>query len=263
MTYPRLRETVRRVGLASALIAGLPPAAMARTVVTTAKLSPVTTSAAGQQADTAGTAFMQWTYDTWTVPWVQVAGRKLLDPGSYATLVTLACETTTLERDRLARHLSPEECEHRMAAIRADQDTALIFRVHLRILDRSGASELVRLGPNVRAALEDDLGWKWSPPDIRRGAVLGMATSQKVTRVFMYHPQWMRGSEFIHPDQYRTGDRRELTAVEYWIRFPRRDPESGDRILTRHTRWLRLRLSDGKNEWVATWPFLAEEVLQP
>ncbi len=86
-------------------------------------------------ADTSGLMLLQWAYDAWTVPWVHVRGpAPMLAPASHATLMVLACETANLERDRLARHLSAEECEHRMAAIRADQDTALIFRLDLRSL---------------------------------------------------------------------------------------------------------------------------------
>lgn len=207
-----------------------------------------------QLPDTAGAGLLEWTYDTWTVPWVQVSGTTKLDPGSYVTLVTLACEGTVIEHERLARHLSPEECEHRMAAVRADHDTALVFRVHLRLLGPPGSGGLVRLDRNIRATLEDDAGWRWSPPDVRRGAGLGMATNQKVRRVPIYHPQWVRGSDLIHPDPYRASQGRGLTIVEYSIRFPRRS-EEGERLLTGGTRWLRLRLSDGRNEWVATWPF--------
>ena len=62
-------------------------------------------------ADTSGVAQMQWAYDSWTVPWVQVRGiAPAVAPASHVTLMTLACETANLERDRLARHLSAEEC---------------------------------------------------------------------------------------------------------------------------------------------------------
>ncbi len=56
-------------------------------------------------------------------------------PSAHATLIVLGCAMAELERDRLARHLDPQECEHRMAAIRADQDTALIFSVDLEVVE--------------------------------------------------------------------------------------------------------------------------------
>jgi hypothetical protein len=84
--------------------------------------------------DTSGTAVMQWSYDRWSVPWVQILGSAhALAPTSSATLMALECESADLERDRLARHLSAAECEHRMAAIRAGQDTSMSFRLDLRV----------------------------------------------------------------------------------------------------------------------------------
>ena len=120
--------------------------------------SLVTPSRAAEQeppsgvSDTSGVALMEWAYDSWTVPWVQVRGvAPALAPASHATLMSLACETANLERDRIARHLSVEECDHRMAAILADRDSALIFRLDLRIirLPRNGSTCSARAGSDV------------------------------------------------------------------------------------------------------------------
>jgi hypothetical protein len=139
--------------------------------------------------DTLGTGLTQWTYDSWTVPWVRVRGASaLLAPSSNVTFMVLACETTNLERDRLARHLSAEQCEHRMAEIRADQDTALIFRLDLRVFDFPGAGGIVALDPTVTFTLEDDRGRRARVLGRERGPVLGYATAQKLKRVYGLPP---------------------------------------------------------------------------
>ncbi len=207
--------------------------------------------------DTTGAALIEWSYDTWTVPWVQAGGgSKRLDPASHATLMSIACENSLLERDRKVRHMSPEDCEHHMAKVRADHDTALVFRVALRVLGRAGASKPVWLGSRTTAVLEAADGWRWSPVDLKRGLRLGMATRGESRSISLYRPHWMRGG-------VGGGRGTDLDEVEYWVRFPRRDPAGGQRMLTRETRWLRLRLSDGDNQWVATWPFLPDEVRAP
>ena len=43
------------------------------------------------------------------------------------------------------------------------------------------------------------------------------------------------------------------------MRFARRDPGSGEPVVSTATRWLRLRLGYDRQEWVATWSFPAEE----
>ena len=212
--------------------------------------------------DTLGTTLMQWTYDTWTVPWVQLRGPSaVLAPASNVTFMVLACETTTLERDRLARHLSAEECEHRMAAIRADQDSALIFRLDLRVFDFPGSTALVRLDPSVAFTLEDDRGRRARLLGIERGPVLGYAAAEKVKRVYAYHPPWVRGIEHLAPQQYDVSWGRSLTVVEHRVRFDRRDLKTGDPLLGVGTRWLRLVVSVGRHAWVATWPFRSDQAV--
>ncbi len=210
--------------------------------------------------DTLGTSLMQWTYDTWTVPWVALRGPSaVLAPASNVTFMVLACETTTLERDRLARHLSAEECEHRMAVIRADQDTALVFRLDLRVFDFPGSTALVRLDPAVTFTLEDDRGRRARLVRTERGPVLGYAAAEKVKRIYAYHPPWVRGIEHLGAQQYDVSWGRSLTVVEHRVRFDRRDPKTGDPLLDAGTRWLRLRISFGRYEWVATWPFRSDQ----
>lgn len=209
--------------------------------------------------DTLGTTLMQWTYDKWTVPWVTLRGpAAVLAPASHVTFMVLACESTALERDRLARHLSAEECEHRMAAIRADQDTALMFRLDLRVFDFPGSTALVRLDPAVTFILEDDRGRRAPLLATERGPILGFAAAEKVKRVYGYHPPWVRGIQHLDAQQYDVGWGRSLTVVEHRLRFGRRDTRTGDPLLDAGTRWLRLRVSFGRYEWVAMWPFRDE-----
>jgi len=209
--------------------------------------------------DTTGSALLQWTYDSWTVPWVQVRGATpMLAPAAHATLMVLACESANLERDRLARHLSAAECEHRMAAIRADQDTALIFRLDMRVFDYQDANALARLDPRVTLTLEDDRGRSWRPIEIRRGPAVQIATGQKIVRAY-YYPPWLRGSRDVYPRPWEVSQGRALIVAEHRARFARRDNRTGQPALSRDTRWLRIRLSMGRNEWVATWPFREDE----
>ncbi len=211
--------------------------------------------------DTAGTALMEWAYDSWTVAWVQVRGTTpMFAPAAHATLMALACETADLERDRLARHLSAEECEHRMAAIRADQDTALIFRLDLRVFDYRDGDRVARLDPQMTIILEDDRGRRWRPVEVKRGPAVQIASGQKLKRIY-YHPPWLHGSQHWYPDQYALTDGRSLTVAEHRLRFARHDPRTRESVLTRRTRWLRLRLAYRTSEWVATWTFRPDEGL--
>ena len=206
--------------------------------------------------DTLGISLMQWNYDSWTVPWVPVRGPSpMLAPASNATLMVLACEVSRLERDRLARHLSAQECEHRMAGIRADQDTALIFRLDLRVFDFAGSAGLVRLDPPVSFILEDDRGRQSRALSIERGPVLGRATAKRLRRTYDYHPPWIRGREHLNWEQYDVSWGRNLAVVEHRVRFGRRDLRIGEPLLDASTRWLRLRLIYGRYEWVAMWSF--------
>lgn len=210
-------------------------------------------------ADTAGMAQLAWVYDSWTVPWVEVRGASaMLAPGSNATLLVLACETADLERDRLVRHLSPEECDHRMAAIRADQDSALILRLDLRALNLSGGESLVRLAPRVLVTLEDDQGHRWKPLEVKRGPAGPTAAGLKLKRIY-YNPPWLRDWQRSPSGRFEVADGRDLTVAEHRVRFMRRDPDTGELIVSSRTRWLRLRISYGSSEWVATWTFRTGE----
>jgi hypothetical protein len=205
-------------------------------------------------ADTLGSALVEWAYDRWTVPWVQVQGPYgILTARSYATIQVLACAHADLERERLVRHLSAEECEHRMAAFRADQDTSLVFSLHLATFDVPGARELLQLDPSVRLALEDDTGRRWAQVSVKRGAMVPTEVDLRLRRT--YDPPWVRNGrgEISHGFEVRSGKQANL--VEHLVRFARRDPVTGDRVLGRDLRWLRLRISRGSNEWVATWVF--------
>lgn len=222
-------------------------------------LSPARAGDADGEAlpDTSGIALVEWAYDSWTAPWVQVeGGSPMLAPASHATLMVLACATANLERDRLARHLSSEECEHRMAVIRADQDSALIFRLDLRTFSFPGSAGLARLDARTTLSLEDDRGRRWSPIDVRRGPAVLAAMGGKLKRIYYYHPPWMRGGEHQSPYQYDVGPGRDLTIAEHLVRFARRDVRSGAPVVSSRTRWLRLRLRAPGHEWVSTWTFL-------
>jgi len=229
-------------------------------VLVAAAASGVLAARAGAEADpaaadTTGTAQLEWAYDRWTVPWVQIAGpTQVFAPGSHATLMVLACEVASLERDRLTRHLSAEECEHRMVAVRAEQDTALAFRLNLLVYDFRGANELARLAPSVTLRLEDDRGRRWQPIEVRPGPAVNITSGQKLKRL-TYHPPWLRDIQDPHPLQYGVTEGRSVTVAEHRVRFPRRDPRTGERLISRDTRWLRLRLSYPSHELVATWPF--------
>lgn len=198
--------------------------------------------------DTSGMAQMEWAYDTWTVPWVQVKGvSPVLAPSSHATLMVLDCASADLEQDRRARHLSRDECEHRMAAIRADLDTALIFRLDLRAFSVGPSAAVVRLSPQTTVTLEDDRGRSWSPIDVRPGPTATVATGLTLNR--FYQPPWLRGGG------HQVGAGRELTIAEHVVRFARRDSRFGEPLVSSGTRWLRLRMTTQGHEWIATWTF--------
>lgn len=244
--------------VATALLLGRPAIAVdAPSAVESAKPSE------GGAGDTTGMALVQWAWDSWTAPWVQTSGTyPMLAPSSHATLMALACETASLERDRLARHLNAEECEHRMAAIRSVRDTALIFRVDLRVFDFRGSDPLARLGHTVTFTLEDDRGRHWSPIETTRGPAVMVATGQRLKRIY-YHPPWLRADQHLFPAQYGVADGRNLTVGEHRVSFPKRDPHTRELVVSRSTQWLRLRLSYPPNEWVATWTFRPDEGRSP
>ena len=211
--------------------------------------------------DTSGSGLVEWAYDQWTVPWVQVAGgAPTLAPTSHATLMALACATANLERDRLARHLSREDCEHRMAEIRSDQDSAIIFRLDLRAFSFPGSAGIVRLDSRTKLTLEDDRGRRWSPVEVRRGPAVIASSGFKLQR---YYPAWTRGAPHAAPYPYDVTSRRDLTIAEHVVRFVRRDPQWGDPIIGKETRWISLRLSGPRHEWVATWTFRQTGEAQP
>ncbi len=176
--------------------------------------------------------------------------------------MVLACASADLERDRLARHLSREECEHRMAAIRADQDSSLRFRLDLRVFSFAGSAGIVRLDSRTTLTLEDDRGRWWSPIEVRRGPAILVATGMKLKRIY-YHPPWLRGAQDLNPYPYDVGPGRDLTIAEHLIRFARRDPRSGEPVVSSRTRWLRLRLKAPGQEWVSTWTFRQPEDGRP
>lgn len=220
-------------------------------------------------ADTVGTALVEWAYDSWTVPWVQVAGgSSMLAPASHVTLMVLACANADLERDRLARHLSREDCEHRMAAIRADQDSSLLFRLDLRVFGFPGSAGFVRLDSRTTLTLEDDRGRRWAPIDVRRGPAVLAASGLKLKRIY-YHPPWLRGTQHQspypsdNPYPFDVGPGRDLTIAEHLVRFARRDPRTREPVVDRRTRWLRLRLGAPGQEWVSTWTFRQPEDGEP
>ncbi len=208
-------------------------------------------------SDSSGTGVMQWSYDRWSVPWVQVmGGGQVLAPASSATLLVLECESADLERDRLARHLSAAECEHRMGAIQAGQDTSLLFRLDLRVFDFPGAPGLTRLGPGASIWLDDDRGRRWDPIETLRGPVVDVVRGERLRRVYDYYaPPWVRDARFAHPNRYEPYGGRPITIAEHRARFARRDRRSMDPVITSSTSWLRLHLKYGAFEWVATWPF--------
>lgn len=213
-------------------------------------------------ADTTGDAVVQWAYDSWTVPWVQMRGDPgIMAPSAHATLIALECAAAELERDRLARHLDPKECEHRMAAIRADQDTALIFSVDLEVVKSPISMTLVRLEPEVTLRLEDEHGSSWAPISVERGPVLGSETGLRMRR--LYDPPWMRGSQYNLGPRYGVTGGRDVFRGKHNVRFARRDARTGKPVLGRGTRWLQLTLSYGGNEWVSMWAFRPEEVNRP
>lgn len=236
------------------------PAAMAVLAVTNvAAQGPVRGVSANAAApDTSGTGVMQWSYDRWSVPWVQVlGGAHVLIPASSATLMVLECESADLERDRLARHLSATECEHRMATIRAGQDTSLLFRLDLRVIDFPGASALARLSPGVSIWLEDDRGRQWYPIQTLRGPVVDVVRGERLKRVYDYYaPPWVRDTRPGHRYRYEPYGGRPITIAEHRARFAKRDRRSAiDSVITRSTRWLKLHLKYGAYEWVAIWAF--------
>ena len=216
-------------------------------------------------ADTSGIGVVQWSFDRWSAPWVQVSGSAhVLEPTSSATLMALECESAELERDRLTRHLSAAECEHRMAAIRAGQDTSLHFRLDLRVIEFPGASGLARLGPTTSIWLEDDRGRRSYPVETLRGPVVDVIRGERLRRVYDYYaPPWVRDPRSRHPFRYEPRGGRPVTVAAHRVRFDRRDRRTLDPVVTRSTRWLRLHLKSGSYEWVATWTFRPDfEVLE-
>lgn len=232
-------------------------------VVTLLLLGTTRASAQTVMPDSAGMGAMEWAYDVWTVPWVQVRGMaSALAPTSHATLMVLACQTANLERDRLARHLSREECEHRLAAIRADQDSSLIFRMDLRVFDFPGSSGIARLDQTTTVILEDDQGRTWMPTAIVRGPARTVRSAPRLPTIY-YEPPWSRAARHSSRYQYGTGPTPELTVVEHRVRFARRDRRWGDLVLSSRTRWLRLRYRAPRHEWIATWTFRDQENRSP
>lgn len=265
------RAATYRQGQAAASLGGPPyPGAVILALLGILLLVPAgpshaRTEAAQREAppDTSGMALVEWAYDSWTVPWVQIAGTSaMLAPASHATLMVLTCANADLERDRLARHLSREECEHRMAAIRADQDSALIFRLDLRVLGSAGSVGLARLDPHTTLTLEDDRGQRWSPTEVRRGPAVLAASGMKLERIY-YHPPWFRGAQHLSPYPYEVNPGPDLTIAEHLVRFARRDSHSREPVVSSRTRWLRLRLKTPGHEWVATWAFRQPEDGEP
>lgn len=183
----------------------------------------------------------------------------MLAPASSAILMVLECESADLERDRLARHLSSEECEHRMAAIQAGQDTSLLFRLDLHVIDLPGAPTLTRLGPGVSIWVEDDRGRVWYPIETLRGPVVDVVRGERLRRVNDYYaPPWVRDGRLGHPSGYNPYGGRPITIAEHRARFAKRDIRSMDPRITRSTRWIRLHLKYGWSEWVATWAFRSD-----
>jgi hypothetical protein len=248
-----MRTQSRRWIVLAAMVAGIAANVEAQGPVSGTSADPFAPS------DSSGSAVMQWSYDLWSAPWVQIAGgARVLAPASGATLMALECESADLERDRLARHLSAAECEHRMAAIRAGQDTSLLFRLDLRVIDFPGASGLARLGPGASIWLEDDRGRRWSPIETLRGPVVGLIRGERLRRLYDYYtPPWVRDTRSGDPPRYRYEPYggRPITIAEHRARFARRARLSLDPVVTSATGWLRLHLKYGSNEWVATWTF--------
>ena len=213
--------------------------------------SPTTAS------DTSGAGVMQWSYDRWSVPWVQVLGSaQVLSPTSSATFMALECESADLERDRLARHLSAAECEHRMATIRAGQDTSLLFKLDLRVLEFAGVAGLGRLGPGTSIWLTDDRGRVWQPIETLRGPVVDVIRGERLRRVSDYYaPPWVRDVRSGRSYRYEQYGGRPITIAEHRARFTKQDRRSLAPAITRDTQWIRLHLKYGSYEWVATWAF--------
>lgn len=242
-----------------------PPAVLATLVIvaaiSTVRQGPVRSAPADSPvaAETSGTAIMQWACDRWSAPWVQLSGgAHVLTPSSSATLMVLDCEAADLERNRLARHLTAAECEHRMTAIRAGQDTSLLFGLDLRVTDFSGAAGIVRLAPSTSIWLEDDRGRQWSPIETLRGPVVDVVRGERLRRVYDYYaPPWVRETRSGHPYRYEPYGGRPITIAQHRARFARRD-RSTALVVTPSTRWLRLHLKNGSYEWVATWTFRSE-----
>lgn len=184
--------------------------------------------------DTTGAGPVEWAGDPWTWPWVQVAGSTLiLSPRSYATLEALPSAATDLERDRATQDLV------------AEQDTALVVQLHVRVLDAPGAEGLAWLSPDVEVTLEDDLGRHWTPVQVNRGPVV--PAGLKPPR-FLDDLGWLRG-----PVDYIKG--KELLVGEHRLRFLRRDKSMGGPTVHARTRLFSLKVSYAGNEWVSTWVF--------
>jgi hypothetical protein len=149
-----------------------------------------------------------------------------------------------------------------MAAIRADQDSAIIFRLDLRAFSFPGSSGLVRLDHSTTVTLEDDRGRAWTPIEIIRGPAALVATGLKLRRIY-YIPPWTRRTQGGSPYQYDPGSGRDLTVAEHLVRFSRLDPRSSEPVISSRTRWLRLRLGAPGYGWVASWTFRTPDEISP
>lgn len=209
----------------------------ARSFSTAAILGAVLGTPAASTAatpDTTGAGLVEWGADPWTWPWVQVAGSTLvLSPRSYATFEVLPSPATDPERDRATQDLV------------AEQDTALVVQLHVRVLDAPGASDLAWLSPDVDVTLEDDLGRRWTPVQVNRGPVV--PAGLKPPR-FLDDLGWMRG-----PVDFFKG--KELLVGEHRLRFLRRDKSMGGPTIHARTRLFSLKVSYAGNEWLSTWVF--------
>jgi hypothetical protein len=163
-----------------------------------------------------------------------VAGSTLLlSPRSYATVEVLPSAAADLERELATRDFV------------ADQDTALVVQLHVRVLDAPGAEDLAWLSPDVEVTLQDDLGRSWIPVQVNRGPVV--PASLKPPR-FLDDLRWMRGPvDFIKGKEFMVGEHR--------VRFLRRDKSMGGPSIHARTRWFLLRLSYAGNEWVSNCVF--------
>jgi hypothetical protein len=121
------------------------------------------------------------------------------------------------------------------------------------------AKGLLQLDPGASFTLEDDRGRHWRPVSVERGPVVEIPSGQRLKRTYDYHPPWLRGAEHLYPSQYEPVGGRSVTVAEHRVRFARHERLTGEPMLSRHTHWLRLRLSHGDYEWAAMWIFRPED----